>query len=184
MPRRSPAPPADARAGFTLMEVVVALALGALLLLGARTMYGELADHTERISAAAADADREANTDAWLRGLLGRVEINPDQERAFAGDAAGARFATWCEVPAGWLERCTASLGLIRVAEVPTLAVSAAGQVTAVRRGFARGELIYLRDAAGGGQWSHNWTSQLTAPLAVGIVIDADTLLLRIGERG
>jgi len=28
------------------------------------------------------------------------------------------------------------------------------------------------------------WRSAVTAPLAIGVVIDADTLILRIGERG
>jgi hypothetical protein len=46
------------------------------------------------------------------------------------------------------------------------------------------GELLYLADARDGGQWLRNWSTVLIAPLAIGAVIDADTLVLAIGERG
>lgn len=172
-------------AGFTLLEVVVALALSGLVLLGARVMLAQVADGAERIAAGAADADRGANAERMLRDLVGRIEVSPDEGRTVAGDARGASFSTWCDVAAGWQERCTATLGLVRAGSSNVLALAGTGLgVQPVRRGFERGTLLYLTDAGGGGTWVRGWTSAVAAPLAIGVVMDGDTLILRIGERG
>lgn len=176
---------AGGREGFTLLEVMVALAIGALVLLGARLMMGQMADGAERVAAESAEADREANAERVLRDVVSRVETSPDDERGVWGDGTGVRFSTWCEVPAGWLERCTASLGVIPLDGRNVLALQLPhGEVHAVRSGFARARILYLADAGNGGAWVRNWSSTLSAPLAIGVVADADTLILRIGERG
>jgi hypothetical protein len=177
-----------ARGGFAVLEVVVALAVGALVLLGARAMYAQLADDAGRIVDAASEADREANADALLRGLVGRAEVEP-RLRPFEGEAAGARFWTWCDTPAGWQERCRTTLGILSVDGAPLLALMAdGGEVVPLRRDFHSGRLLYLRDASDGGAWARNWSSELSLPLAIGVVLErdaaADTLILRIGERG
>ena len=41
-----------------------------------------------------------------------------------------------------------------------------------------------LNNPLGGGQWFRVWGYGTTAPLAVGVITDADTLIVRIGERG
>ena len=171
------------RGGFTLLEVVVALALAGLVLLTARAMLGQVADGAERIAAGAAGADRDANGERLLRDLAARVEVRPGGP-GFYGDGRGVRFSTWCDVPAGWQERCLASLGMVRAGDANVLALECGGQVIPVMRGFAHGELLYLADAARGGMWMRAWSSPIAPPLAVGVVIDTDTLILRIGERG
>jgi prepilin-type N-terminal cleavage/methylation domain-containing protein len=171
--------------GFTLIEVVVALSISALLLVGARAVMEQLGGHAEAVVRAATAADREANGEAYVRALLGRAETSPEPERRFDGTADGARFHTWCDVPGGWLERCPVTLGFIAAGDTAVLAVAAAeGDPVPVRRGFRAGKLIYLRDAADGGEWVRNWSSAVSTPLAVGIVIDADTTIVPIGERG
>jgi hypothetical protein len=49
---------------------------------------------------------------------------------------------------------------------------------------FEQGALRYLSAASGGGVWFHAWGQGITAPLAIGIVLDGDTTILPIGERG
>jgi hypothetical protein len=165
--------------------VVVALAVSGLVLLGARVMLGQVADGAEQIAATAAGVDRDANAERLLRDLVSRIEVSPDEGRKVAGDARGVSFSTWCDVPAGWQERCTATLGLVRVGEANVLALASPGlQVQPVRRGFERGALLYLADAGDGGTWVREWRSAVTSPLAIGVALDADTLVLRIGERG
>jgi hypothetical protein len=66
---------------------------------------------------------------------------------------------------------------------VLALAAGAADPVV-LRRGFRDGRLLYLRAADEGGDWVRNWSSLVTTPLAVGVVVDGDTAILRIGERG
>jgi prepilin-type N-terminal cleavage/methylation domain-containing protein len=172
------------REGFTLLEVVVALTIAALLLLGARVMLGEVADGAARIADAATRADREANAERTLRDLAGRIELLPDSGRGVAGDARGVRFATWCDVPGGWQERCTASLGFIRSNGQAVLVLEAGpAPLLVVRRGFATGGLIYLSDPGNGGAWVDAWTARAAVPPALGVVVDDDTLLLRVGDR-
>lgn len=181
---RTPERPAG-RAGFTVIEVVVAISITALLLVGARAVFEQLGGHAEAVVRAASAGDRDANGQALVRALLGRAETSPDLERRFDATAEGARFATWCESAGGWLERCTATLGFVTVADTSVLAVRQGdGEPVALRRGFRRGAMIYLRSADEGGQWVRNWSSAVSAPLAVGVVIDGDTIIVRIGERG
>jgi prepilin-type N-terminal cleavage/methylation domain-containing protein len=181
-------PPPDRRAGdagFTLLEVIVALSLSALVLLGARMMLGRMADGADAIAISSANTDRAANEAALLRTLMGQVELPPDSTGGLQGDGRGARMSTWCEVPAGWQERCTATLGLLRVDHEQRLVLELPGQeLHVIRRGIAHGQLIYLVSAASGGEWTDHWTSRVEVPLGIGIVLDSDTLLLRIGERG
>jgi prepilin-type N-terminal cleavage/methylation domain-containing protein len=173
------------RAGFTLIEVVVAISITALLLVGARAVFEQLGGHAEAVVKAASAGDRDANGQALVRALLGRAETSPDPERRFDGTADGARFATWCDTPGGWLERCTATLGFLTVSDTAVLAVREGdAEPVALRRGFRRGAMLYLRSADEGGEWVRNWSSAVSAPLAIGVVIDGDTTIVRIGERG
>ncbi len=172
------------RAGFTLMEVVVALTLAAFVLLGARALLGQLSDAAEHIAGTAAHTDRTANAEVLLRALAVRAEAPQPASRSFAGTARGVRFDSWCDVPAGWLERCAVSLGMIAVSGRRVLALELPDEVVAVREGFQEGRILYLRAADDGGRWLDDWSSSTSVPLALGVVMDGDTMILRIGERG
>lgn len=178
-----------ASAGFTLLEVMVALVVSALVLLGARALLEQVGDVGEAVAGSAAEVDAAANAERRMRAWLARAEVPfdtaADARNEFVGTAEGARFVTWCEVPDGWLERCRASLGLLSVDGANVLALSAdGGEVVPVRRGFAEGKLLYLIDPGMGGTWLPAWESDVSPPYAVGVVLDADTLILRIGDRG
>lgn len=173
------------RDGFALIELVVALTISAFVLLAARTILVELADDADRIAAAAAHTDRVANGERELRSLLGQVEASSSPGSTFSGDARTVRFNTWCDVPAGWLERCDVTLtlrpgvvGLDLIAQIPGI-----GAIP-VRTGVPAGSLLYLGSAQNGGTWLSAWNSRVTTPLALGVVLDRDTLILRIGQRG
>jgi prepilin-type N-terminal cleavage/methylation domain-containing protein len=181
-------PPPERRAGdagFTLLEVIVALSLSALVLLGARLMLGRMADGADALAISSADTDRVANDAALLRGLMGRVELRPDSSGGVQGDGRGVRVSSWCDVPAGWQERCTAMLGLLTVDHQQRLVLELPGQeFHVIRRGIDRGHFIYLASPASGGEWTDRWTSGVAVPLAIGVVLDGDTLFLRVGESG
>ena len=174
-----------ARAAFTLIEVMVALSISGLVLLGARWLLTGLADDADRITRAAALADHDANAERVLRALFAGLEVGTDSTRTFEGSERHARFTTWCDAPAGWQERCEALLQLDSLGGAPGLRVTlSTGEVIPLRGGFARGSLRYLSDARAGGTWFRRWGRGIVAPPAVGVVIDGDTLILRIGERG
>lgn len=181
------------RRGFTLIEVLVALAVSGIVLLAARGLLGALADGADRVSAHASVADREANAERLVRALLARSEAGTSDARLFAGDARVARFSSWCHVPSGWLERCQAAIVIERDVAgegspgrnaLLVAAVFSTGEIVPLRRGVDTAELLYLSDARDGGRWLHAWGASVTTPLALGVVVDGDTLVLRIGERG
>lgn len=174
-----------ARAGFTIVEVLVALAIAATVVATARMLLEELAADGEALLIETMETDSRANAERSLRELVLRLEVGTSETRRFAGDEEAARFTSWCEVPRGWLERCTITLAIDRRGREPALvAALSTGEVLVLRRGFSAARLRYLGDAARGGAWFRSWGESITAPLAIGVILDADTLLLRIGERG
>ena len=180
---RSAESPAS-KGGFTLLEVMVALVITAIVLLGGRTIVEQVGASAEHIAGTAADVDREANGDRLLRALIARASL-PEPEHEFMGAAVGTRFTSWCEVPAGWLERCRISLGILQARGSGVLALQIdGGAVVVVRHGFRAGHFLYLLDPAHGGKWVSEWNSSVTTPMAVGVVLDGDTAILRLGERG
>jgi hypothetical protein len=167
------------------VELLVAIAIGAMAVVAARTLLEELADDAERIVGHASNADEEANAERVLRELALRLEVGTDDAMRFAGHERAARFSSWCDVPHGWQERCTVTLAVDAQGAEPALAAAlSTGEVLVLRRGFTSGALRYLGDAARGGIWFRSWGESITAPLGIGVVLDGDTLILRIGERG
>lgn len=173
------------RSGFTLVEVMVALLVSAVVLLGARALMEALADHAQDISRAATAADRDANAERTLRALAERLEVGTAPGTEFSGDPSTARFTSWCEVPAGWLERCEVSLSIARDADgYALIARTSVGDAIRIRSGFHAGTIRYLDSPAAGGTWIRVWGEGITAPIALGVIIDRDTIIVRIGERG
>jgi prepilin-type N-terminal cleavage/methylation domain-containing protein len=198
--RRSPgAGRAGVHPGFTLVEVMVALALSGLVLLGARRLLEELADSAGRLTTSAAALDREANAERLLRTLVANMEVGSEQAGPFSGAERETRFTTWCDVPAGWRERCEVRLAVTDATAGRRAALTAtlpSGEVVTLADGFHAGSFRYLNDLRGdgGGEWFISWGAGITAPLALGILLErragphgvarVDTLILRIGERG
>ncbi len=181
------------RGGFTLVEVVVALAVSGIILVGARAMLDMLGDSANRIAQAAADADARANGDRLLRSLLTRLEVGTQEAHPFSGGPREVMFTTWCDTPAGWLERCDASVRLESQGDTNTLVARLSpvdpranlGPTTIVlARGFHTGVFRYLNDPGLGGRWFIEWGTGIVTPLAVGVILDSDTTIVRIGERG
>jgi prepilin-type N-terminal cleavage/methylation domain-containing protein len=171
--------------GFTLVEVVVALALSGIVLLGARMLLSELADGERRMTESAAVVEADANGERLLRTLLGRLDMGASEQVRFGGTPNIVRFTTWCDVPAGWLERCDVELAIETRGDSGTLVARFRdGSVVPLRQGFHSGAFRYLNSPANGGEWFHRWGTGVAAPLALGVILDRDTLIVRIGERG
>jgi hypothetical protein len=167
--------------------VVIALALGGVVLLGAHALLAELADEAQRLSQDAAVSDREENGERLLRALVGRLEVGTGQMAQFSGEPTAARFTTWCDVPSGWLERCDVVLAIDSLGPDERALVARypdAGQTVLLRGVVQPGGLRYLNSAADGGEWFRTWARGITAPIAIGVLFPHDTLIIRIGERG
>jgi prepilin-type N-terminal cleavage/methylation domain-containing protein len=180
------------RSAFTLLEIVVALALSGVVLLGGRLLFESLSAAAGDTIQAARQADQLANGDRLLRSLVGRLEVGTDHARHFGGDERSVHFTTWCDTPAGWLERCDAVIAIESYDASPALVVhltpgephgELGPRTIVVATGFRNGALRYLNDPRAGGQWFVRWGEAISGPLALGIVLDGDTSIVRIGER-
>jgi prepilin-type N-terminal cleavage/methylation domain-containing protein len=181
------------RDGFTLVELMVALVISAMVLIGARLMIETLSGATHRTIAAARSADHVANGDQFLRTLFGRLEIGTADDQPFGGSPRSVHFTTWCDSPGGWLERCQAVISLEVYGDTNCLVAhlvprdphgDIGPRTIRVATGFGTGALRYLNDPRAGGQWFTQWGDGIVAPLAIGVVLDGDTSIVRIGERG
>lgn len=175
------------RGGLTLIEVLIALAISAMIVVAARFMVEGLSDGARRLRTASLELDREANGIGVARALAGRLETG-SPGRTFHGDPTQSAFSSYCEVPEGWLESCRVTLTVQRLGDSTALRAllesSRRTETIELARRAGPLTLRYLLSAEAGGQWILIWEGGLTAPLAIGVVSPTDTLLLRIGVRG
>ena len=175
------------RAGFTLVELLAALMIGLLAVIAGRQVVGTLTDQADRVTAIAADLDRVGNGEHLLRVLLANLVDGSDSAPRFTGSRARSAFSSWCAAPAGWLELCRVTLVVAPAdsagAQDVLAALLSTGEALPLMIGPAPIRILYLVESSNGGTWRETWTS-LSPPVAVGIVVAPDTIVVRIGERG
>ncbi|PYP75100.1 MAG: hypothetical protein DMD25_13800 [Gemmatimonadetes bacterium] len=181
------------RRGFTLIEVVVALAIGAAVLLVAHELFAGVADRGRTLIAARTALDRAVNARRWLAATFLSLDVGTDGAGGFDGRPDHAAFSTWLLTPNGWFERrqvtLSAEQGYLRAAVIPGTAIALADSVTDL-------QLDYLLEPGAESRWVREWVSPVSAPVAVRMRVtnagcgmrDAgcvvDTLLFLIKERG
>jgi prepilin-type N-terminal cleavage/methylation domain-containing protein len=167
------------RDGFTILELMVALALSAAILLAGRALFEQLAAVGDTMAVNTAIADSARVRARSLRGIIRNIDTGFNSPSNFFGDARTAKFTSWCtggQVPK---ERCAVTL---TVDSVVTLTDSSSAIV--LLRDSVPGVLRYLGDARDGGHWYRSWGPGTTLPLAIGILFRSDTTVLRVGDRG
>lgn len=173
------------RRGVTVLELMIALVVTGLALVAARLLIETIDDSGKSLSAYARETDRAANGARVLRTLLRRTEVSPDSMRRFRGDPQSASFDTWCEQPAGWIARCRVGLAIGVGADSSTIAAFLpTGEVLQLLRVAGAASFAYVtRDTAGIRRLA-SWGHGITAPYAVVIESQRDTIVLVIGDRG
>lgn len=173
------------RAGFTLVEVIVALALAGLVVLIAHRLFGAVADGVSRLSDARATVDRVANARRWLADAFGSLDVGTPQSGGFLGRLNHVEFGTWLLGSEGWFERRRVTLYADRGA---LLARLGGADTLALGDSVAALEFDYLLEPGANAVWVREWISPVSAPLAVRVRIAhgerTDTLLFIVGPRG
>jgi prepilin-type N-terminal cleavage/methylation domain-containing protein len=171
------------RDGFTLIEVMVAMAIAAVVIMAAHRIFTGVADGARAIAVARESLDRHVNARRWLKATF--LSLEPP----FEGHANRASFTSWQLVPGGWFE------------QTPTRLAQEKGSffgVTGAERlqlgdGVTDVAFDYLLDPGADTKWVREWVSPLSAPLAVRVRIGgcgrhdatcADTVLFLVKQRG
>lgn len=170
--------------GFTIIEMLVALAITSILALTAHALLAGVLDASDALRRSAPSQDRGHLARAWLIEACRAVEVGASGSGGFEGTPTTARFSARLPDVDGWIGRRRVSLvakrgaltlGIDRMRFFP---VDSAATVT----------LDYLVDGAGAGGWVSGWSSPVSAPLAIRVRWTSgevsDTLLCPIGARG
>jgi len=173
--------------GFTLIEVMIALTLSALVILLVHQIFSGVVDGVARIDAARARLDRSANARRWLIDAFGSLQAGVDSAGSFEGHPDQVQFSTWQRVAPAGLRRERISLGTVGTSFV---AIRVEGPLVLVDS-VAQVAFDYLLEPGANATWAREWLSPVSAPLAVrirlahlGVPLRVDTLLVLIGGRG
>src|SRR5437899_9812466 len=107
--------------GFTLIEVIVALTISALVVLVAHQLFAAVAARGRALTAARAALDRAANARRWLAATLLSLDVGTEGASGFEGRPNRTAFSAWLLTPDGWFERRQVTLGADRGRLVATL---------------------------------------------------------------
>lgn len=166
--------------GFTVVELVVALAIAGLVLLIARAAMTTLADATLTTVARQEDATAKANAHRLLASVVGSIDVTSPGSQGFLGAADGFEATSWVRNAAG-------GFAMRRVF------VRAAGGIlhlgtTLLDTGVIGLHADYLLVPGASATWSRSWNSRTAPPVAIRLRIEhthsTDTLLLVVGSRG
>jgi len=181
------------RRGFALVEVLVALTIGAVVVLLAHQLFAGVADRGRTLTVARTALDRAANARRWLEATFLSLDVGTEGASGFEGRPDHAVFATWLLTPDGWFERRIVSLGRLDDRLVATLTP---GPSVALRDSVTDLAFDYLLEPGAESRWVKEWVSPVTAPVAIRLRVTTgresgdggrvvtDTLLFLIKERG
>ncbi|HWH04758.1 MAG TPA: prepilin-type N-terminal cleavage/methylation domain-containing protein [Gemmatimonadales bacterium] len=175
------------RRGFTLIEMMVALTISAVVVLLTHQIFAGVIDGVARLDAARDREARAANARRWLIEAFGSLQAGVDSAGPFEGYSNEVGFATWQRAPEGGFRRSRILLGQSGT----SLVAQAASGSLVLMDSVTQVAFDYLLEPGANTTWAREWLSPVSAPLAVrlrvtyvGLPARADTLLLVIGGRG
>lgn len=173
----------DSPRGFTLLELMAALALTGLVLAAATRLLTQIGDSAGALRRAGVASAEDRNGMRLLRALASNAASGLDSSQRFSGSSAAASFATLCDVPGGWREPCRVRLELTTSGDSSSL-VASWQEVPALRlwRG-SYAALRYVEGTRGDAMIYQEWRSSVSVPLAIVIAARTDTVVLPIGAR-
>jgi prepilin-type N-terminal cleavage/methylation domain-containing protein len=170
-------------AGFTLIEVMVAMTIATVVIVAAHRIFTGVADGAKAIEAARTDLDRTANGRRWLKATF--LSLEPP----FEGRTDRVSFTSWQLTSGGWFEPKPTVLQTTG----STLIASAGRDQLRLADGVSGVAFDYLLEPGADTKWVREWISPVSAPLAIRLRIAgcgkrdtacADTLLFLVRERG
>jgi prepilin-type N-terminal cleavage/methylation domain-containing protein len=173
------------RAGFSLVELLVALTLAALGVTIAASIYLHASDVVGRISAASIDREERALAMAWLTQALNGAAVTADPAAPFRGSETEMRFRSVLWVPEGWQSATDVTVSM----DDDELRLEVGSGRDVVLLDSLRAVAFDYAGALGGANlWLRSWDSFAAPPLALRLRLTSDhgvvdTMLIYVGER-
>jgi prepilin-type N-terminal cleavage/methylation domain-containing protein len=174
-------------AGFTLVEVLIALVLASTIALLAHRIFATAIEGDDSLRRSRLALDRMQGVHRLLTAIFLSVEVGMEGAGSFEGRPGTMRFSSSLETPGGWFERTPIELSV----EQDHLELRMAGQPDVVLTdSVAAVEFDYLLQPGAESRWVREWISPVTAPLAIRVRISrsgrlaGDTTLYLIKGRG
>jgi prepilin-type N-terminal cleavage/methylation domain-containing protein len=172
------------RAGFTIIELLVAIAVTGTVLLLAHALFGAVDLGARRTEEGYDEIESTATDIAWMAEVFRAVEIGRPGDGAFDGSASAVAFTGYARTPAGWPERRRIGLH----AGSGRLLMTAGPDTLVLWQGVEGISIDYLLEPGADVRWVNEWHSPVSVPLAVRLRLRdgsrVDTMLFLIGARG
>jgi prepilin-type N-terminal cleavage/methylation domain-containing protein len=169
---------------FTVLELMVALALSGLVLLLAEGVFGGVLDALAQSAAARQSLNGEANARRLLGAVIGSVDVRSDSLHAFGGRPHEMDFVAWTVRERDWPREERFALADAD----DTLRLTSAWGTLALLPGVDSAAFDYLLNPGAETPWVRRWYSRSGPPVAARLRLFrgevTDTLLLFIGVRG
>lgn len=167
------------RSGFTMIEVLVALSVGAVALTAGSALAHVAIATAGRQHAAISRHSETMLGYSWLKDAFANATAGRPGDAPFQGSAGAARFSTTLPHARGWFEPTVAAVAL----EDANVVLRWRGQSQIVVGGANSLKIDYLGEFGLDSPWFTGWQSPSTVPLAVRLRIGrtqgTDTLVFR-----
>lgn len=172
------------RRGLTVVELMAALVLAGIAVLGASSFLTVTTDASARLSSRAARNNTGRISERHLRDALIMSEAAESGARPFFGDGTGATFASRCRTAGSWLRRCVVFINIARYGSLTLLEFGEdEGVADRVFELHEDSRLIYRLINEGRATWITDWGTSITAPVAIGVITGSDTIVFSRGPQ-
>jgi prepilin-type N-terminal cleavage/methylation domain-containing protein len=171
------------RPGMTLVELVVALALtGVVMTMTVGMSFVSIA-HADRLGSRLSEHESTALGERTLARLLMSGAAPRGDSSRIVGSSEFFQFDAVCPSAAGVGTPCRATVSLVDrdSAHDELVATWGAGSRLALMTLPKGASFTFLSYEGGVASWHRGWGANLRAPGALGIAIQADTLVFRFG---
>jgi len=171
------------RRGVTLVELIVALAITGMAILGCVMLLDQLNDSHERIHRQRTADASAGNGDRLLRRFLADARTTTDTAERFRGDERNASYLTLCDTPSGWPEQCRVALVIDSLPDSSAVvAETNRDERFEVRRIAGAATFRYFDPSQRDSSWVRQWATSIALPAAIAVVVGIDTTVLPLGS--
>jgi hypothetical protein len=169
------------RSGVMLLEVVLALAITALVLTGGGVALRTMSQVSSSVRRTSNAGQRTRNQEQLLR-RLGRMATQSDTMASARGSELAFAFPSTCMTSFGWSIACSVTIvGNNGTTNSAAFRISTSLADTLMYATGA-GHIHYLIDANNGGSWRADWIDTLRLPMAIELNTASDSLFIRLGS--